>query len=410
MNVARQISADFVLKRYCWIFSKCEEYEIELFGVSTPIPEFEESLLSDLCSKMLDMYRGGTPVIDLHPPMVIIGDIHGNIHDLLRILNEVTVYNNQCVFLGDYVDRGSYSIDVLALLFALKLQYPDNVVLLRGNHEFRVTNGAYGFKAEIEERYGSDSLWHKFNEVFDYFPLAADVEGNVLLVHGGICPKLRDMQQVRSLKLPIETYEMELVSDLMWSDPVDKPITYSENERGKGKTFGSKAFAKFLATTQYKALVRGHQCVMNGIQACFAHHLWTVFSTSCYGAYANMAGILRLDASFNVDPMIWKPMRYVSRKDAKFCKGCCRCDIVRSGSVAIELSLMASRHMQLGSMENLVKSKSPNRLPGFRKSESVRVARTLQSGSQLPMLRDSYRTDSLTVSVPMFTQLNPPTS
>lgn len=383
------------------MFAKPDDSEIELFGISTPIPEFDKSLIADLCTEMLEKHRPTSPVRDLEPPLVVIGDIHGNIHDLLRILIEVPVYQHKCVFLGDYVDRGSYSLDVITLLFALKLQYPENVVLLRGNHEFRSTNSVYGFQKEIQERYHSDDLWNKFNEVFDYMPIAADVAGKILLVHGGICPKLRDIQTLRNLTLPIETYDSELVSDLMWSDPIDKAITYVDNERGKGKMFGSKAFSKFLRATQYKAVIRGHQCVTSGIQSLFSNHLWTVFSTSCYGAYTNNAGILKIDADYNVVPVIWPARRYIGRTDARFCKAC-PCEIPRSGSVTTgQLSLLATRQLRQGSVDNLL-AKGRGTRPRFHKSASVRITpnRSLGGGdSVLPSLRASDDSDRVTLPV-----------
>lgn len=95
------------------------------------------------------------------------------------------------LFLGDYVDRGSHSLETICLLMALKVKFPEKIHLLRGNHEDKWINNAFGFAEECSNRLGedpaeSDSVFNKINDLFDWLPLAAIIEDKIVCLHGGI--------------------------------------------------------------------------------------------------------------------------------------------------------------------------------------------------------------------------------
>lgn len=88
-------------------------------------------------------------VLNLTAPMVVVGDIHGQYYDLLSMLKKAGNPKDQpYLFLGDYVDRGLFNTEVMLYLFALKLAFPRNVHLLRGNHEGRQMTNHYNFRRE----------------------------------------------------------------------------------------------------------------------------------------------------------------------------------------------------------------------------------------------------------------------
>ena len=99
--------------------------------------------------------------------------------------------NTNYIFMGDYVDRGYNSVETLELLICLKLKYPANITLLRGNHETRLVTRTYGFYDEIVRKYGNANPWKYFTELFDYFTIGALIEGKVLCVHGGLSPDIK---------------------------------------------------------------------------------------------------------------------------------------------------------------------------------------------------------------------------
>lgn len=260
-----------------------------------PIPEMEESTILELCEAAKSRLMQGSALVHKQYRNVIIGDLHGNIRDLIRILHLFkTPKFTSYIFLGDYVDRGDNSIDVITLLLAFYVKYPENVTLLRGNHEFIHMNHVYGFYEEVMARYGNPNVWAAVNEVFTYLPLVAILGNKLFCVHGGLSPHMQTLSDLDSIKLPIRDYEGQpMISDLVWSDPEVRLKGYGENDRGSGVTFGSDVVRAFLSKNQLQLMIRAHQINQNGVHA-FAEFLGvTVFSCSNYCASEeNKAGVI----------------------------------------------------------------------------------------------------------------------
>ena len=152
--------------------------------------------------------------------MNIVGDIHGQYYDLLRIFDYggYPSLDQNYLFIGDYVDRGKQSIEVITLLLAFKVKFPNNFNLLRGNHECQSINKTYGFYDECKRRY-SVSLWRDFGNCFNYMPVSAIIEQRILCMHGGLSPDLHSLEQIKNLDRPNDVPENGLLCDLLWSDP-----------------------------------------------------------------------------------------------------------------------------------------------------------------------------------------------
>ena len=99
--------------------------------------------------------------------------------------------------MGDYVDRGYYSVETVTLLVVLKVRFKDRVTILRGNHESRQISISYGFYEEIMRKYGNTNPWRYFTEVFDYLSIAAIIEGKIFCIHGGLSPYISTIDQIR---------------------------------------------------------------------------------------------------------------------------------------------------------------------------------------------------------------------
>ena len=156
-------------------------------------------------------------ILPLTTPLCVIGDLHGQFFDLLDIFHvSGPAPHTSYLFLGDYVDRGPFSLSTFTLLLALFCRYPSRVALLRGNHESRAISRQYGFYDECMAKYNDPTPWVLLCGVFDCLPLGALVDGEMLCVHGGLAPSyggVDDLQGVDRVKeLPMEGP----MCDLMW--------------------------------------------------------------------------------------------------------------------------------------------------------------------------------------------------
>ena len=143
------------------------------------------------------------------------------------------------IFLGDFVDRGYFSLETFTLLMCLKAKFPDRVTLVRGNHESRQITQVYGFYEECQTKYGNASVWKSCCQVFDFLALAAIVDGKVLCVHGGLSPEIRTLDQIRVVARAQEIPHEGAFCDLVWSDP-EEVDTWAVSPRGAGWLFGDK--------------------------------------------------------------------------------------------------------------------------------------------------------------------------
>lgn len=247
-------------------------------------PVIPAAVVSDLIDKAVEAMSLNSAIIDIPSPIVFVGDLHGNLNDLLRIFHVFGVPpETKYIFLGDYVDRGENSVAVISLILSFMVTFPEQVFLLRGNHEFSHINKAYGFHDEILGVYGCDDLWCKFQDVFSWLPLAAVVQRSIFCVHGGLSPLLNEIETLRTLPMPIRDYlSNTMISDLVWSDPADRIRGFHLNHRGSGQLFGPDSVEQFLKGNSLKLMIRAHQCTASGFRA-FADFMGiTVFSSSNY--------------------------------------------------------------------------------------------------------------------------------
>jgi serine/threonine-protein phosphatase PP1-1 len=157
------------------------------------------------------------------------------------------------IFLGDFVDRGYFSLETFTLLMCLKAKFPDRVTLVRGNHESRQITQVYGFYEECQTKYGNASVWKACCQVFDFLALAAIVDGKVLCVHGGLSPEIRTLDQIRVVARAQEIPHEGAFCDLVWSDPEDVD-TWAVSPRGAGWLFGDKVSSEVCIPYSFSTL------------------------------------------------------------------------------------------------------------------------------------------------------------
>ncbi|KAJ1642860.1 serine/threonine protein phosphatase Pzh1, partial [Coemansia asiatica] len=185
-----------------------------------------------VCQAAREVFLAQPALLQLSAPVKIVGDIHGQYTDLLRLFDKCG-FPPSCnyLFLGDYVDRGKQSLETILLLMCFKIKFPDNFFLLRGNHECANVTRVYGFYDECKRRCNV-KVWKAFMNTFNALPVAAVVASKIFCVHGGLSPDLISMDQIRQLARPCDVPDHGVLNDLLWSDPSDSAADWEENERG----------------------------------------------------------------------------------------------------------------------------------------------------------------------------------
>ena len=249
-----------------------------------------------LCTKSLEIFMEEPVLLEISAPVNICGDTHGQYNDLLRLFEfggrpPKTNY----LFLGDYVDRGKNSVETMGLLLAYKIKYPNNIYLLRGNHESELINHVYGFYDECRRRYNL-KIYKLFSDCFNWLPISAIVDDKILCMHGGISPDLNSLDKIRKIVRPTEVPDKGLLCDLLWSDPDKNVDGWGTNERGVSYTFNENIVNKMVEDLDIDLICRAHQVVEKGYEFFADKKLVTVFSAPNYcNQFDNAGGMMIVD-------------------------------------------------------------------------------------------------------------------
>ena len=256
-----------------------------------------ETQLTPLLLKLKEVLYMESNVLELSSPINICGDIHGQLYDLFELFKTAGngnegIGSQKFLFLGDYVDRGRYSIETFAYLAAHKLKYPNQFFLLRGNHECRQVNQMYGFYQESVHYFGHSGIWDLMNDVFDLLPMAALIDNDAFAVHGGLSPSITLIQSISLHNRKGELPSKGPLCDLCWSDP-ENTTHWADNQRGAGYVFGKPQVDEFCHNNSVKVVLRSHQLAMEGYQEFFDKKMITVWSAPnyCYRS-GNKASIM----------------------------------------------------------------------------------------------------------------------
>lgn len=313
-------AASFVVSAFSDILNT-PSLDVIRIGDSRALPRFQQPCLIDLCSEAISHFMERPMLVTRTESVYIVGDLHGSFHDLVRILRTCDYQHSKFVFLGDYVDRGQFSLEVITLLLALAITRPGQFTLLRGNHEFRDVCEKYGFKEELSYVYGDDTIFLRFCEVFEYMPVACLLDGEHLCVHGGISQRLVNLYDIMAIPRPLKNGSAaSFVMDLLWADPTEQISDYSESARSADyHNFGEGAFRRFLKKFSLKSVVRAHEYTPSGVKIQF-NSLITVFSASSYASHAsNKCGLVYYNADRKAfEYHVFDPLPRMGRKAALF--------------------------------------------------------------------------------------------
>nr|CAD7400820.1 unnamed protein product [Timema poppensis] len=274
--------------------------------------QLTESQVKTLCDKAKEILAKESNVQEVKCPVTVCGDVHGQFHDLMELFRiGGRSPDTNYLFMGDYVDRGYYSVETVTLLVALKehgrntlgsalvgiwveyswfcpsrnmggillvlplseygrntlgvilVRYRERITILRGNHESRQITQVYGFYDECLRKYGNANVWKFFTDLFDYLPLTALVDGQIFCLHGGLSPSIDTLDHIRALDRLQEVPHEGPMCDLLWSDPDDRG-GWGISPRGAGYTFGQDISETFNHSNGLTLVSRAHQLVMEG--------------------------------------------------------------------------------------------------------------------------------------------------
>ncbi|EEY15238.1 serine/threonine-protein phosphatase PP2A-3 catalytic subunit [Verticillium alfalfae VaMs.102] len=231
-----------------------------------------EPVIEAICAKTKELLMRESNVVHVRAPVTVVGDIHGQFYDLIEIFKiGGWCPDTNYLFLGDYVDRGMFSVETISLLVCLKLRYPDRVHLIRGNHESRGVTQSYGFYTECSRKYGNANVWHYFTDMFDFLTLSVVINNDIFCVHGGLSPSIHSIDQIVVIDRFREIPHEGPMADLVWLS------------------------RKFLAVNNMSHILRAHQLCQEGFQVLYDDRLSTVWSAPnyCYRC-GNMASVLEV--------------------------------------------------------------------------------------------------------------------
>uniref|UniRef100_A0A8C5U216 Serine/threonine-protein phosphatase n=1 Tax=Malurus cyaneus samueli TaxID=2593467 RepID=A0A8C5U216_9PASS len=244
-----------------------------------------------LCDYVCDLLLEESNVQPVSTPVTVCGDIHGQFYDLCELFRTGgQVPDTNYIFMGDFVDRGYYSLETFTYLLALKAKWPDRITLLRGNHESRQITQVYGFYGESWHHgtlRGASVTWFLCTVLSLQL-----IDEQILCVHGGLSPDIKTLDQIRTIERNQEIPHKGAFCDLVWSDPEDVD-TWAISPRGAGWLFGAKVTNEFVHINNLKLICRAHQLVHEGYKFMFDEKLVTVWSAPnyCYRC-GNIASIM----------------------------------------------------------------------------------------------------------------------
>ena len=231
-----------------------------------------ERWVTFICLKLLELLSKDENLLILQSPITVCGDVHGQYEDVRELFKTAGIddrspnnfKSGKFLFMGDYVDRGYFSLNTFLLLAGLKLEYPDRYFLLRGNHESRQVTVQYGFYTEMQSNYGSLVLYNLVMDVFDALPYSAVIDNQIFATHGGLSPNMRYINFLLDEERHCEIPSAGILADLTWSDPDESIKQWRMNTRGAGYLFGNSQAKEFCHNNKIKLITRSHQLADDG--------------------------------------------------------------------------------------------------------------------------------------------------
>jgi protein phosphatase len=284
------------------------------------LPFVSSSVLSRLFSQIHSVFKTEPTLHFLTGDFTIVGNLNGSILDLLRIFHtQGSPQDFNYLFLGNLVNSGEFSIQVITLIFLAKILFPTRVYVLRGCEEFSDCCETCGLRNELETLYGShNSLYRELLSIFSELPLAAVLNGRYFCASGGIGPSITELAQISAIQRPISVLPPTMVLELCWSEPTNVLPRFLPSSRGIGTLFGVEAVENFLKAIGLELLIRSRSIVNTGCEFSLNGKVLTVFSNSQKNSQTGIT-IVRGNG---VEEIRWKAYVQLKRTDVTFLTSC----------------------------------------------------------------------------------------
>ena len=258
-------------------------------------------------SKAKEILEQRKNIAILKTPLIICGCINAHFEELKDIFITCgNISENKYLFLGDYVGKGWNGLSTFILLILYLIKYPNNLTLLRGNHDSRIFSQMYGLYDEclkkIPKKDKAQEIYNKINELFDLLQLVAVIDNKYFCVHGGLSPEFKKIEDLNNLERKNEIPEKGIITDLIWSDPKENINNFVPSAKGAGQFYGEKAVNDFIQENKnIEMIIRSHELVDNGYKYQFNNKLLTVFSAPDYAGRVdfNIGSVLKIDENYN---------------------------------------------------------------------------------------------------------------
>jgi len=293
------------LRSLDWIVKKAEEMSAEYYSIK----KFLEEMLAILKTERKKHNNRWIVESQINTPFLIIGDIHGDLSTLKTILSRtsqerLTKGELTLVFLGDYIDRGEHQVETFLTVLMLKREFPDSVILLRGNHEppGNLKPYPHDYPSILRSRYGyikGLEIYNKSLEIFDNLPLVFIVRNQFVALHGGLPTETfkKEVSLVEYFMGKTRDEYFKVMTEILWNDPIESNHYRIPSPRGVGYLFGRPVTEWFLRTFKFNAVIRGHEAVDRGFKLNHGGRVVTLFSRLGPPYYNSRASYMVVDTS-----------------------------------------------------------------------------------------------------------------
>ena len=281
---------------------------------------FQKKEIIYLIDEVTKIISTENSLIKIRSPCKIFGNINGIYTDLMRYFESYgnpsdNIQNGdinvmQYIFLGDFCDRGNLSLEVILLLFALKIKYPNFIYLIRGHHEDIIINEFYGLGDECKEKLkediqAEDSVFKRINRAFNYLPFGVLVDNNILCIHGGLGSSIKSLEDISNIPRPTQIYQdpenlTQLhILDLLYSEfDEDEDDLYNinslrdKNKKGFIVNYGKKILDEFCEKNNINLIIATHKFIKDGFCTYCDDKLLNIFSCTNYMDTGNNVGAM----------------------------------------------------------------------------------------------------------------------